>query len=49
MCDHMGVELLDRELGLARSHEVIVDGAIDDEQASAEIDAFVVAVAEALG
>jgi NAD(P)H-dependent FMN reductase len=49
MCDHMGVGLLDRELGLARSHEVIVEGVIDDGQASAEIDAFVAAVAEAFG
>lgn len=49
MCDHMGVELLERELGVARSHEVVVDGVIDDEQASAEIDAFAAAVVEALG
>jgi len=41
--------LLDRELGLARSHEVIVDGVIDDEQASAEIDGFVAAIVDALG
>ena len=49
MCDHMGVELLERELGVARSHEVVVDGVIDDEHASAEIDAFAAAVVEALG
>ncbi len=49
MCDHMGVALLDRELGLARSHEVIVDGVIADEQASAEIDGFVAAIVGAFG
>ena len=49
MCDHMGVELLDRELGLARSHEIIVDGVIVDEQASDEIDGFVAAIVDALG
>jgi hypothetical protein len=45
----MGVELLDRELGLARSHEIIVDGVIVDEQASDEIDGFVATIVDALG
>jgi len=49
MCAHMGVELLEHELGVARSHEVVVDGVLDDEQTSDEIDAFVAAVVEALG
>ena len=48
MCAHMGVELLERELGVARSHEVIVDGKLVDEVAITAVEEFAAVLVTAL-